>query len=393
MKKRDFLKLSLAGVSAGILPRHIAEASAHVRPAAEPIIRTMGKTGFNVPVVSSGILPVENEALVRRIFQSGIRHFDSAWEYHNGRNDEMIGKMLKDYGRDHYIISTKILLPIDDSKGLYKKEATYKAFMDQLEITLGRLGVDYVDILYLHKPPTRKAAMNDDMLRGLRKAKEQGKARFVGLSAHSNQVEMIDTAIESGFYESVLVGYNFFQDQMVRPSIAKASAAGLSVVAMKVFAGGFLDKERTKAVNKSAALKWVLQDENVHTAVITFRTYNDFDRLTPLMYDLEMNDQEKSDVQSAAAETGLYCLGCRKCIGQCPEHLPVPDLMRSYMYAYGYGEYRKARKVVTELGLSDTACQNCDQCDISCTKGFVVKEKIADIRRLKDVPEEFLRVV
>ncbi len=391
MKKRDFIKLSLSGMAAGMMPANAFAAGKQQNSSGgAPILRTMGKTGLMVPVVSSGIVPSANEALVRKLFESGIRHFDSAWDYQNGQNDLMIGKMLRKYGRENFIISTKILLPWDPKTGQYQKEATTKAFMQQLDVTMGRLGVDNVDILYLHKPSTRQSALNENMLKGLRKAKEQGKATFVGLSAHSNQVEMIDAAVESRFYDSVLVGYNFFQDNRIKPSIAKASAAGLSVVAMKVFAGGFLDKEQTKPVNKTAALKWVLRDENVHTAILTIKTYEDFEALLPVMNNIGMDEKEINDIQMASAETGLYCLGCEECLGQCPEGLPVPDLMRSYMYAYGYGEHRKAQRVVVKSGISDHACENCGECRITCTKGFEVKEKIADVCRLKTIPENFL---
>ncbi len=391
MKKRDFLKVSAAALTASLLPLKVeAESRSKSSEEKKPITRIMGKTGLEVPVVSSGIVPAANEGLVRKLFESGIRHFDSAWDYQNGQNDRMIGKMLKEFGRDKFIVSTKVLLPVNPQTGQYEKEATTKAFMDQLEITMGRLGVDYVDILYLHKPGTRQAAMNEHMLKGLRKAKEQGKAGFVGLSAHSNQVEMIETVIDSGFYDSVLVGYNFFQDRLIRPSVAKATAAGLSVVAMKIAAGGYLDKEQTNPVNKRAALKWVLQDPNVNTAILTIRTISDFESLIPVMYDITMDEQEQEDIKLASLETGMYCLGCTRCHGQCPENLPVPDLMRAYMYAYGYGEAGNARRVVLESAISDTACENCDECLVNCAKGFAVKEKIADIRRLKDLPAEFL---
>ena len=89
----------------------------------------MGKTGLEVPVVSSGVVPAANVGLVRKLFESGIRHFDSAWDYQNGQNDRMIGKMLKEFGRDKFIVSTKVLLPVNPQTGQYEKDATTKAFI------------------------------------------------------------------------------------------------------------------------------------------------------------------------------------------------------------------------------------------------------------------------
>lgn len=387
MNKRQFLRISGALAAGSMIPM---KGNAIENVHKKPITRTLGKTGLKVPVVSSGIIPQNNKALIKALFESGIRHFDSAWDYQNGHNDTMVGEMLREYGRDNFIVSTKVLLPTDQQTGQYLKDATTAAFMEQLEVSLKRLGVETVDILYLHKPPNRKAALNEEMMNGLRKAKEQGKAKFIGFSAHSNQVELIDTAIESNFYEVGLVGYNFRQDNIVKPALEKAGKAGLGIVAMKVFAGEYQDKERNQPINKTAALKWVLQDKNVHTSILTIRTYEDFEALIPLMYNIEMTEKEEKDLALACTKTGMYCLGCEKCLGNCIDKLPVPDIMRAYMYTFGYKQAARGKKVLEEFQLPWNPCGNCSSCNINCTAGFDLKAKIADVLRLRDVPYEFL---
>ena len=65
----------------------------------------------------------------------------------------------------------------------------------------------------------------------------------------------------------------------------------------------------------------------------------DFDQLDlniKILADITITDQEKKDLLIAGAEKGLYCTGCTNCLSTCPMNLPVPDLMRAYMYAYGY---------------------------------------------------------
>ena len=71
------------------------------------------------------------------------------------------------------------------------------------------------------------ASLNEDMLKGLQLAKQQGKARFLGISNHGNQVEMIDAAIESKMYQVLLLGYNFRQDSILKPALERANKAGL----------------------------------------------------------------------------------------------------------------------------------------------------------------------
>jgi len=96
----------------------------------KPIRRELGKTGIVLPIVSSGIIPQENPNLIRAIFDTGIQYFDSAWDYQNGRNDTMVGEMVRKLGREKFIVSTKVLLPMDEVAGQYTKEATTKAFME-----------------------------------------------------------------------------------------------------------------------------------------------------------------------------------------------------------------------------------------------------------------------
>ena len=393
ISKRDFLKYTATALAGTAFTPVITKASAaesySARPE-KPILRKLGKTDIEIPVVSSGIIPVDNLNLVRAIFRSGIKHIDSAWEYSNGRNDEVIGQMFREFNRDNYIISNKILLPSDPDTGQYVKDATTKAFMDQLELSLKRLGTDHVDILYLHKPANRAAALNEEMLNGMRLAKEQGKARYVGLSTHSNQVEMLDAVRESGLYETALVGYNYRQSEEVKKAIKKAADAGIGIVAMKMFAGGWLDKEKTKPVNKRAALKWVLNDENITTAAVTFWTYDILEEIMPLISDIQLTKDEERELEETKLMTGLYCTGCEKCLAQCPEKLPVPDMMRAYMYAYGYGKAAMAKSTLHSIRIPDSPCNNCSTCSVKCTAGFDIKEKISDITRLRNVPEEFL---
>ena len=159
---------------------------------------------------------------------------------------------------------------------------------------------------------------------------------------------------------------------------------------MKVFAGEYLDKERNKPVNKAAALKWVLQDEHVHTAILTMRTYQDLQTNMQVMADLTMTDQERKDLAEACQSSGLYCLGCEECRHQCPHDLPIPDLMRAYMYTYGYKDAAKGRKVLNYLNIPVSPCNDCTECKVNCSMQFKVEARIKDIVRLKQVPPDFL---
>jgi predicted aldo/keto reductase-like oxidoreductase len=151
-----------------------------------------------------------------------------------------------------------------------------------------------------------------------------------------------------------------------------------------------IGSRRTLVKNPAAALKWVLQDPNVHTIVPGFTTFEQMNTDLAVMQDPTLTDTEKKDLRKEASLPGLYCQGCRTCLGQCPEHLPIPDLMRAYMYTYGYPNLTHAQDLVLSLNLPDRVCEDCTLCPVKCSIGFNVSKKIRDVARLRDVPSAFI---
>ncbi|NJK94366.1 MAG: oxidoreductase [Bacteroidetes bacterium] len=376
------LPMSLQGKSAS---------SARVDPS-KIIYRELGKTGIKLPIMSLGVMRADNPNLVSAALDAGMVHLDTAHGYQNGNNELMLGKLLKERKRDSFVISTKMHLPSDRSTGLFTADATYDKFMSMLNTSLERLQMDHVDILYLHAVSAREAALNEDMLRALSDAKKQGKARFLGISTHSKEPVVIQAAIDSKLYDLILTSYNFAQPHVaeMKQSIAKAKEAGLGIVAMKTMAGGYLDRERTKPVNAKAALRWALQDPNVDTAIPGATTFDHLNEMIEVMSNLNFSDEEKSFLQAYNGGASLYCSGCRECIPQCPHNLAVPEIMRSYMYTYGYKDAGLAQDEINSLAVAELPCNLCETCSVSCTNGFAVKDRISDVWRLKQVPREFI---
>ena len=385
LNRRAFIKRSIAGASGALLAtpalaRLGVQERATAKESGETIRRPLGNTGITLPIVSMGVMRADNPGLVRAALQAGFVHLDTAHGYQKGKNEQMLGEVLKDYPRESFVIATKIAP--DDRE----------SFLAKLDTSLERLKMKYVDILYLHGLSSKDDVLSADQLEALKAAKKSGKARFVGVSTHKNEPEVILAAIESGVYNVVLTSVNFKQDHYseVKKAIAKAAEAGIGIVAMKTMAGGFFDKEKTKPVNCKAALKWVLQDENVTTAIPGITTFDMLAENAGVNQDLTMTDKEKGDLALGTSESGLYCQGCQRCVPGCSKRLPIPDIMRSYMYAYGYGNASMAQTLLAELKLPSGVCSDCTECSVRCVKGFNVPEKITDITRLTTVPGEFL---
>jgi predicted aldo/keto reductase-like oxidoreductase len=108
------------------------------------------------------------------------------------------------------------------------------------------------------------------------------------------------------------------------------------------------------------------------------------------MADPSLTDTEKEYLQKQAILPGYYCQGCEQSLAQCSARIPIPDLMRAYMYTYGYRDIKQEYDLITSLDLPRSICQDCGQCSVKCSIGFDVPAKIRKIARLRDVPSEFI---
>jgi len=387
--RRDFMKSTLAGFGGlFFLPQidmkqevKIVEAKGKEK---KFVYRTLGKTGLKLPVINMGVMLTDNPNLIRAALDSGVLLLDTAHGYMQGRNEETIGGVIKGRPRDSFFIASKVGLPQDRTKGLYIEGATKEEFLRKLDVSLKRLGSEYLDILYHHGVSRRESVVYEPVLNAMEKAKKEGKIRFTGISTHMNEPEVIHAATDSKAYEVILTAYNFKQKHYaeVRNAIAKAAQAGIGIVGMKAIRGG--NRQPPTVKNITASLKWILQDPNVHTVIPGFTTFEHLGTDLSVMEDLTLTEPEKIELQKEASIRGSYCQGCRQCLGSCPERLPIPDLMRAYMYTYDYRNLALAQDLVVSLNLPSRVCEDCSQCTVKCSIGFNVSAKIRDVVRLKD---------
>jgi uncharacterized protein len=393
INRRGFLRTGLTG-AAGIVALSPSLASAVTTDQQQDIIyRTLGKTGMKVPVISFGVMRADNPGLCKAAYEKGIKFFDTANGYQNGNNETMLGNLFKDIPRTSFFLATKVKAAGVDREGKPSDQTTAEDFLAKFDTSMSRLKMDYVDILYIHDIRNPEMLEYKPIINAAKKLKKEGRVKFIGFSTHANEPVVIDAAAGLNTFDVILTSYNFKQTYIneLNAAIKKASQAGIGIVAMKTMAGGgFLDKEKTRPINSSAALKWVLANQDITTTIPGMTAFDHLDLNIKLLYDISISDAEKKDLIAANSESGLYCTGCTKCLQTCPMKLPVPDLMRAFMYAYGYSSPGMAYSLLEELGTSDNPCKECDSCKVNCTKNFNIKEKITDISRLVNVPADFL---
>jgi predicted aldo/keto reductase-like oxidoreductase len=410
LERRGFLELGAAGLAAGVLaPACAASATAQAPKAPAPpppppapdgvsakssdaARRVLGRTGISVPIVSMGVMNADNPNLVRAALDGGILLLDTAHGYQEGRNEEMIGTVLQGRKRDSFVLCTKVSVgSFDRRTGLFAQDTRVDELFEKLDISLKRLGLDHVDILYLHNQTARGGVLFAPILDALEKAKKSGKTRFVGVSTHKNEPDVIRAAVASKVHDVVLTSYNFRQDHHaeVKKAIGEAAAAGLGIVAMKTQAGVYWDKEKKSPIDMKAALRWALRDPNVHTAIPGFTTFDQLQTDLAVLKNPAFGEDDNRSLEPPKV-AGFFCQGCDACLEPCPERLPIPELMRSYMYAHAYKNREAAQQLLGELDLPRSVCRDCADCTVHCAKGFDVRERIRDIVRLRDVPREFI---
>ncbi|HDZ41624.1 MAG TPA: oxidoreductase [Bacteroidetes bacterium] len=395
INRRNFLRTGAAGAASIMASTGGAFAMFPSSKGPSDIIyRTLGKTGIRLPVVSMGVMRADNPSLVRACLDNGIIHFDTANGYQRGRNEKMLGDVFRDYDRSSIIVATKVKPEgVDQRTGLPGDATTAEDFLMKFEESMQRLQMDYVDILYLHSVSSVEMVNHREITRAMKNLKKEGRVKYIGISTHTNEPEVIDAMVKAGFWDVVLSRYNFTLSYLdkLEESIKRAAESGIGVVAMKTMSGGFLDRERTKPIDAVAALKWALQNENICTTIPGMTSFDMLEEDLKVLTDINMTDDEMKKILIASGEPGLFCTSCNNCLEKCTGSLPVPDLMRAYMYAYGYVNMEKAYSLLSELGTGPDPCAGCSECTIdNCTKQFDIRSKITDISRLVNVPVDFI---
>jgi predicted aldo/keto reductase-like oxidoreductase len=385
MDRRTFLTLSaLAGAGAAMTPQ---AAMAVVNSKKEETIptRILGRTGLKIPVLSMGVMRADNPAVVRAAYNAGITFFDTAHGYQNGKNEEMLGAFFKDKDRSTFTVATKV-------KANLRSDNFEAEYEEALNLSLRRLQMDHVDIFYTHAIEDLEEVNNPRLVGMLKKFKEEGKTKYLGFSTHANKPTQIDEAIAAGIYDVCLISYNFTLGILpeVNEAIQRGVDAGMGFVAMKTMAGGVEDADGNKKIDGAACLRWAWQNPNITTAIPGFTSFDLLDNCLEAAHSPELKEADVNYLAGLKSNELLYCRNCEKCISDCSRHLPIPAIMRAYMYNYGYKYPSLSKETLVELALSGNECSGCTSCSVKCPSGFNVADKIAAITPIVNVPAYFL---
>jgi uncharacterized protein len=400
--RRSFLASSVAGIAAGGLMTPLGKHALDLQEktsgktaskATLPIItRTLGRTGIKIPIVSMGVMNASLPDLLKRSFELGVRHFDTAAGYQRGRNEEMVGNVIKQLQiRDQVTVATKIRLKPPEST--QTPEKVKEAFMSTAEESLKRLQMDHVDILYLHAVNAVDDIHNAGIRDAMKTLQKQGKVRFIGFSTHQNMAELIADATKEDFWDVILTTYNFSlsEDEKLSRALRAASAKGIGLVAMKTQAAqGWYMKDLAEDVQKQMAdtsihpamLKWAVRYPYITTAIPGYTTFQQMEENFSVARNLEFTPEEKKFLTLKNIKLAMgHCRQCTECVVQCPKNADVPTLMRVHMYATSYRNFEHARLTLEEIedGRSLANCGACPTCHVQCRNGVDVAARVSEL--------------
>jgi len=235
--RRKFLENMALGSAAGVslpLLRSLAAEESTGLPR-----RPLGKTGEKVTILAFGcgsrfLMYQEEEkalAALHRAFELGIRYFDTAYAYGDGKSEERVGKLMAER-RKQVFLATKI------------PDRTRDDFLRRLEGSLKRLQTDHVDLVHIHglgrADDLAKLEAPDGALKGLLEAREQKMARFIGITSHTDGA-VLAQAIERHDLNCTQMALNAARNgRFEELALPAARKKNLGVIAMKVCGREFL---------------------------------------------------------------------------------------------------------------------------------------------------------
>jgi uncharacterized protein len=389
--RREFLAAGASGAALLAACARRREADAGATDAAPLVVRTLGRTGLRLPVVSIG--SAYEAGLVSAALDAGLTYVHTSGSYADQNHERMLNRVFRGRPRDSFLVGSSPDFPEyrfygngpSEDLGTRSDASTIAPFC---EGSLQRLGTAHLDIYFLASISEPATVLHEPYMRAYEGLKRAGKIRFAGIATHRNEPAVIRAAAKSGIWDVVLTAFNFRQShrEEVRAAIHEAAEAGLGIIAMKTQAGVYWDAGRRQKINMKAALRWVLRDEHVHSTVPAFSNYDELEEDLEVARGPALGQDEERDLRLGELEglAGLYCQQCGACEPQCPMGVHVPDLMRAYMYVVGHGRPQHARHVLGRWTPRDVPCSGCDSCAVRCALGVDVRARSRDLARLLD---------
>jgi len=371
--------------------------------------RRLGRTGAMVSDIGSGI--PSNGSILKAVLESGVNFIETSESYSNGRNEVLIGNVIKNFEREKLFIATKAF----PAMKLFKSPDDV---LQRAEGSLRRLQTHYIDLYMVHQAQNIFRVKDDYFHKAAEILKKEGKIRFTGLSCHGpewgpesseNLEDILMAAIDDGRFDVLLLPYNFLAPEMGERILKACNENDIGTMIMKsnpilayenyaslMESGRELDRTEQKYYEglleamqkadsffkkynmndmeqlKDGSIQFILTNPDVHTICCRFRTFSDIQKYVSLSGTTLDNRiaQIMNDFKDSLGF--LNCrIGCNICEKECPHKVPVNTIMRYNYYFHSLGMEKSAMQYYRDMqGERAGNCRDCEgYCEKACPHG------------------------
>ena len=354
------------------------------------------------PLLADGVTIDEQQVadMTAYAIEHGVNYFDTAWPYHQGNSERVIGKVLSKYPRESYYLANKY--PGHQIASSYDPAAIFEA---QLE----KCSVEYFDFYLLHNVYERSIETYMDPQWGILdyflEQKRRGRIKHLGFSTHGSITTMekfLDFCGEHMEFCQIQLNYMDWTLQDARGKCALLAKHNIPVWVMEPVRGG---KLAALSEADEAQLKALRPDETV--PAWCFRWLQGIEGVTVVLSGMSNMAQMVDNVKTFTAPNPLTaqedavlmeiaeklknavpCTACRYCCDGCPMELDIPALLALY------NDLRVAPSFLLGMRVEalpaqkrPTACIGCGACTTICPQNINIPEKLADmVEILKGIP-------
>jgi len=194
----------------------------------------------------------KSRPLIKQAIELGINFFDTANSYSDGTSEEIVGRALKDFARrEEIVVATKVYFPMREGRNA--RGLSRKSIMTEVDASLSRLGMDYVDLYQIHRWDSRTPI--EETLEALHDVIKAGKARYIGASSmfawqFSKALYKADQHAWSRFV-SMQDHYNLINREEEREMLPLCASEGIGVIPWSPLARGRLTRDWDETTNRS----------------------------------------------------------------------------------------------------------------------------------------------
>ncbi len=360
-------------------------------------LSALGMGAMRLPVIEGGypnIDETETGKMVAYAMEHGVNYFDTAWGYHDGQSELVMGKILSRYPRDSYYLVTKF--PGYDPAYWTKVE---EVFEEQLK----KCRVEYFDFYLVHNVCEMNIDAYLDPSYGiydyLVKQKENGRIRHLGFSVHGSY-EVMKRFLE-GYGDKmefcqIQLNYLDWSFQNAKAKVELAAEYQLPVWVMEPLRGGSLCKLSEEHENRLKAFRpeekipaWAFRFLlSLPSVTVILSGMSNYGQMVENIHTFEeeklLSNEENTLILNIAEEMLskkiLPCTACRYCTSHCPQELDIPTLLGLYNeHSYtGGGFIAPMVLAVLSKEKRPSACIGCRSCEEVCPQQIKISEAMVD---------------